>query len=509
MMGRYKKTIPNKQGLPQLFGVEEHDDHIALCAYMSDETQEVDIPSEISGKPVTVIAGDCFFNHGEITSISFPNTLRVIETQAFALCKGIKELELPNSIIDIGTYAFRDCKGLRKIILPTSLKVLKAGVFAFCYLPDDAEIVLNEGLEVIERGAFSGGGLNQFFKVRLPNSVKHVYADAFESGVRIITDYNYGERWFVSPRETCLTELLSKETLRDNIIVAYRQMSEADISYSMGMITTEELYRLFKTELENSFFTFLNKKKIQYSVTQNNWPQFQEDYRHWIQGLPLDDENDSPWLILPRTTDEIEIWEKSDHDDQPAWAREYIALSASDKAAFFDLTSAFGIPLDYFEPPAADVIFDGRKAGIPSGAYGEGDPYTILSKWVDVGNLLQDSSPMGKTFTLVSDLGLNAVVTIEEKAESQDILTLVGKGSIEGYTTEKKRQIRISVDGRGNAFSVQYLSFLEDEALHSKYPLWQKGIEYRKMKHAMWGKLVDDLLQRFCYIRMAQEAIRK
>lgn len=52
----------------------------------------------------------------------------------------------------------------KKIVLHRNLKCLKTGVFSFCYQPDDAEIILNEGLDMIEIGVFSLGELNLLFE---------------------------------------------------------------------------------------------------------------------------------------------------------------------------------------------------------------------------------------------------------------------------------------------------------------------------------------------------------
>ena len=43
---------------------------------------------------------------------------------------------------EIGVSAFRDCTGLNRVVMPKHLKVLSAGLFAFCHLNCDAEVVL-------------------------------------------------------------------------------------------------------------------------------------------------------------------------------------------------------------------------------------------------------------------------------------------------------------------------------------------------------------------------------
>lgn len=47
-MKRYKVTVPNRHNLPQSFGVNEYDDHIKLSAYLSNNINSVDIPTQIS-----------------------------------------------------------------------------------------------------------------------------------------------------------------------------------------------------------------------------------------------------------------------------------------------------------------------------------------------------------------------------------------------------------------------------------------------------------------------------
>ncbi len=176
----------DKDGSLMTFITETHKNYIILARYVTNNVPTVWIPNYIDGVPVREIGYGCFFNHPEITDIIFSDNLRKIGDSAFALCKGITKLYLPDGISDIGNYAFRDCTGLRKIVLPAGLKTLKQGVFAFSYLPEDLDITLNEGLEVIQSGVFSSGGLNLFFTVKLPSSVKECAADAFEPGIKII-----------------------------------------------------------------------------------------------------------------------------------------------------------------------------------------------------------------------------------------------------------------------------------------------------------------------------------
>ena len=183
--------------IKDMFKILENENTIEIQKYLGYDNSNVNIPYRINNKPVTRIGHDCFFNHPEIKTISFPDTLTSIGDNSFALCKGLRELVLPDSITDIGAYAFRDCTGLKRVVMPANLKVLRTGLFSFCYfLDDDVEIVLNEGLETIETRIFSGGGLGTYITLNVPKTVKSIAPGAFNYGMKIITSLPYDENWF-------------------------------------------------------------------------------------------------------------------------------------------------------------------------------------------------------------------------------------------------------------------------------------------------------------------------
>ena len=195
-MDENRFSMVNSNDEIQEFVFVEESNSIVLL-YLCSHNTIVEIPRTINNKPVARIGHDCFFNHPEIKTISFPDTLTSIGDNSFALCKGLRELVLPDSITDIGAYAFRDCTGLKRVVMPANLKVLRTGLFSFCYfLDDDVEIVLNEGLETIETRIFSGGGLGTYITLNVPKTVKSIAPGAFNYGMKIITSLPYDEKWF-------------------------------------------------------------------------------------------------------------------------------------------------------------------------------------------------------------------------------------------------------------------------------------------------------------------------
>ena len=190
-----QKRITTENSLHQMqeFGIEEFNDHIVLGTFLSRGIDNVKIPDAIGEKAVTAIGDNCFFGCTDIKTVSFPQTIESIGAQAFALCRGLTELILPDSVTEIGHYAFRDCRGLKKVILPKNLKCLETGLFSFCYL-HDPEIILPEGLEVIECSAFWSAGV---FDLVIPDSVKEIGVGAFCWGPRPITNLPEDKGWYL------------------------------------------------------------------------------------------------------------------------------------------------------------------------------------------------------------------------------------------------------------------------------------------------------------------------
>lgn len=161
----FENTLHEKQ----TFAVKILEDHVEIIAFLPFDVKRVDVPDEIEGLPVTVIGDSCFSN-----------------------CQGITELYLPDSVTEIGPWAFRDCRRLKKVALPAGVRRLPRGAFSFCYL-QDPEIVLPEGLEVIEEGAFWHGGK---FELVIPDSVKEIGVGAFHRGPHPVTKLLYNRGWF-------------------------------------------------------------------------------------------------------------------------------------------------------------------------------------------------------------------------------------------------------------------------------------------------------------------------
>ena len=69
----------------------------------------------------TRIRDSAFIGCMTLTSLSLPDTLRVIESSAFRDCNGLTSLTLPDSVTHIDECAFRNCSALTSVTLPNTL----------------------------------------------------------------------------------------------------------------------------------------------------------------------------------------------------------------------------------------------------------------------------------------------------------------------------------------------------------------------------------------------------
>ena len=63
-----------------------------------------------------------------------PDSLKVIDIDAFADNEGLADLTIGNGLIKIGTFAFSNCAGLKSVVLPDGLEQVNHGAFFGCKL---------------------------------------------------------------------------------------------------------------------------------------------------------------------------------------------------------------------------------------------------------------------------------------------------------------------------------------------------------------------------------------
>ena len=137
-----------------------------------------------NGLPVTTIAAEGFRN-SSILSVTIPDSIISIGSNAFSGCIGLTGLTIPNSVTSIGNSAFSGCTGLSSITIPNSVTSIGNSAFSGC--TGLSSITIPNSVTSIGSSAFSGcTGLRS---ITIPNSVTSIGVYAFQrcTGLRSIT----------------------------------------------------------------------------------------------------------------------------------------------------------------------------------------------------------------------------------------------------------------------------------------------------------------------------------
>ena len=181
----------------------------AIVTQCDKSAEEVEIPSEIAGKPVTEIAEDAFQFCENLTSVEIPDTVQTIGKNAFWSCHKLQHVTLPKNLTAVGDNCFRSCGLLAELEIPATLQ--KIGLDAFCdtawlknqqtenplvqvnHILIDATMCSGTAVEVpdgvTEIGNFAFYNCGNLQKIMLPASVTKIDWGAFWqcSGLETLT----------------------------------------------------------------------------------------------------------------------------------------------------------------------------------------------------------------------------------------------------------------------------------------------------------------------------------
>ena len=87
---------------------------LVLIAYHGKNDQ-VMLPDEIDGIPITEIGAYAFANRPDITQIRIPFGVREIGKYAFYRCRNLQKIILSNDILEIGGGALTGCRGIQEV----------------------------------------------------------------------------------------------------------------------------------------------------------------------------------------------------------------------------------------------------------------------------------------------------------------------------------------------------------------------------------------------------------
>jgi len=136
--------------------------------------EEIFIPSQREGLPVTEISEKAFSKNESVKFVTVDDGIVKIGNSAFAGCLKLEKITLPESVESLGHLAFSECACLGEFTFPE--KVTSVGMYSFfgCGLK---KIELPEGVISIAQGAFSD--CEQLKEITLPEGLISIGEEAF------------------------------------------------------------------------------------------------------------------------------------------------------------------------------------------------------------------------------------------------------------------------------------------------------------------------------------------
>lgn len=180
------------------FVYQVENDRVIIYAYKGKD-ENLKIPSEYNGKPVTKIdesaSENCdfiksveipdsvtsigmFAFHGctSLESVKLSNALTQLNESLFADCESLTSIEIPNGVVSIRDGAFSGCKKLESVNIPDGVTYIGYSAFVQCYALKSIE--LPDGVTEIGDSAFAY--CKSLESIKIPKNVKNIGYGAFE-----------------------------------------------------------------------------------------------------------------------------------------------------------------------------------------------------------------------------------------------------------------------------------------------------------------------------------------
>ena len=141
------------------------------------KTGSITIPNS-----VTSIGSQAFYGCSKLTSVTIGNSVTSIGSSAFYGCEGLKSVTIPDSVTTIGAYAFNYCTGLiGQLTIPDS--VTEIGYWAFCDCFGLTSVTIGDKVTTIRDEAFRD--CSELTSVTIPDSVTSIGYDVFKNCLRL------------------------------------------------------------------------------------------------------------------------------------------------------------------------------------------------------------------------------------------------------------------------------------------------------------------------------------
>jgi hypothetical protein len=154
------------------FNFMTNDGSISISAYTGTNDNVV-IPEETNGYPVTSIGSSAFSYKFAISNVVISTGITSIEFFAFWDCSDLCSVTIPDSVTNVGDYAFASC-GFTSFTVPANVTI---GSAILSYCPSLKKVVIADGVNSISDSLLEGCG--EVETITIPTSVTNIGERAF------------------------------------------------------------------------------------------------------------------------------------------------------------------------------------------------------------------------------------------------------------------------------------------------------------------------------------------
>lgn len=215
-------------------------------------------------------AYDLYFNGEKLTNLSLENSSFSVKPYVFSMCKSITNLVITNEIISVGKYAFSGCINLTDVVISNSVTSVGEGAFSDCI--NLAYVQIGTGLTTISSEMFKGDV--KLKSILLPNNVDVIEKFAFSgSGLQEIVFpsiiKSIGERAFAHTEMTFINlpinvQSIEAHAFKDSKIktIYYQGTSKAwrKVKVAGQFLTSDKMTQYMRESLNNANVYFANKQ---------------------------------------------------------------------------------------------------------------------------------------------------------------------------------------------------------------------------------------------------------
>lgn len=256
--------------------------------------------------------------------------------------------------------------------------------------------------------------------------------------------------------------------------------------YLRGIVIDDDIRIALHNDAAQAIKDILDPFGLCCVINADNHKTFLDEYNSWKNGIPLTEENENEWLFYNRSKDK---------SIENAMDEEGISIPAPyyAKELFFEVLNEYRIPVEFYTPRPENIP---NPHALCTHSYATGHSFLIRFECVNNDNFFADQNPTGKNYILVNEYGLKAEITIDRVYKKGDKIpyrnhfiektpgSMSVTGTIEGYTTQKKRSFEIKKIG-SHGIWIDLMMGLDDANIFLNFPLWKSHFEWYRQQADM------------------------